>query len=305
MKFLKSLLKSLLTILLVLSFTIFAYAGSAVKLQDTNGRPQGLLIVDGKLINGSDSGLSLSKGDIPGHSVIHKFGAAPDFDEIDTFVDVWDGANDASPNLMTYIWSTSAIITQLTSSAVADTESIEIQGLNSNWELTIQTLTLNGRNIVNLTTPLIRVFRVKNVDSTDLTGTVYVHETGGVTDGVPDVLSRIKAMIAIGNNQTLMAIYTIPEGCTGYMRRLYADGANGTFNNLGQSIVKLFTRSYGGVFQIKYIGSINSTGTSHLLKEYPEPKVFAAKTDIIIKVSTSVTASSIAAGFDLVLEQNE
>ena len=43
-------------------------------------------------VTDAESGLAIAKGDVTGHTFIHKFGAAPDFDVADGFVTVWDGA---------------------------------------------------------------------------------------------------------------------------------------------------------------------------------------------------------------------
>src|SRR5210317_793686 len=49
------------------------------------------------------SGLAIAKGDVYGHSVVHKFGAAFDFDTGDNEVTVWDGAEDGTAwELMSY-----------------------------------------------------------------------------------------------------------------------------------------------------------------------------------------------------------
>jgi hypothetical protein len=292
-------MKRLLTLILGLClFVNPAFGSSAVKIFDTDGVPKGLNI---------DSKGNISSDSIPDGTnelIVNKFGAAPDFDTGDNFVDVWDGSNDAAPNLMQYTWSTSALITQLSSSSGSDTEPIEIQGLDASYNLVVQTITLTGQTIAELTTPLIRVFRLKNVGTANLVGTVYCHETGTVSSGVPTTLSKTKAMITIGNNQTLMAIYTIPAGYTGYLQEIYANGANGTFNNLGQSIIKLFARPFGQVFQIKHVGSINSAGTSSMRKQYKNGPTFSEKTDIIIRVDSTVDASAIAAGFDIKLVKN-
>ena len=51
-------------------------------------------------------GLEVAKGNIPGHSIVHKFGNAPDFDTSDGVVDVWDGASDGGSDLMSlYLFS--------------------------------------------------------------------------------------------------------------------------------------------------------------------------------------------------------
>jgi hypothetical protein len=253
----------------------------------------------------AEDNLAIAKGDVTGTSFIHKFGQAPDFDETDGSVTVWDGANNSDIAEMRYIYSTTAAIDSISSSDAGDTVDIEIQGLDSNYDLVTQTVTLNGQTRVALTTNLIRVFRMINVGSTDLVGYVYCYENTAITAGTPNDTSKIRAVINNVNNRTLMAIYTIPAGYTGYMRDWYSVTAGESKSS--QYIIRLKARPFGQVFQLKHITSISDTATSHLKNEYIGPEVFEEKTDIEMRVEATengVSEASIAAGFDIVLVAN-
>lgn len=253
-------------------------------------------------IANAENGLSISRGLVLGVNYLHKFGQAPDFDASDGYVDVWDGANDGGINQMLYQFSTTDDIDSLSSSNAGDTQDIKIYGLDSNFDEVVQTVTLNGQTTVLLTTDLIRVHRMINVDSTDNAGDIYCYVNGTTTGGVPDTAADVRAVIQVGNNQTLMAIYTIPNGKTGYLRSWYVAGSNSTFfTTSGISNNKLLVRPSGEVFQLKHISSLNSTGTSLDQHQYHEPEKLEAQTDIKIMVDSNVTGSSISAGFDLVL----
>ena len=91
-------------------------------------------------VTDAESGLAIAKNDVTGHTFIHKFGRAPDFDTGDGDVTVWDGANDALTNEMQYNYSTTAIIDSIASSDNGDTQAIEIQGLDADYALTLQTV---------------------------------------------------------------------------------------------------------------------------------------------------------------------
>jgi len=249
-----------------------------------------------------EDGLSIAKGDVVGHSFIHKFGAAPDFDVADGFVTVWDGAEDDTTwEQMQYNYSTSAIITSISSTDAGDTEPIEIQGLDANYDIVTQTATLDGQNVVTFSTALIRVFRLKNVGTTDLVGHVFCFETGLVAAGVPTA-STIRAMIQPGNNQTEMAVYTIPAGKTGYMRDWYASTAGAKRDS--QHTIRLIARPFGQVFQLKHKSNISVTGTSYIQHKYEEPEVFSAKTDIEMRMDTDTDIAGVSGGFDIVLVDN-
>jgi len=257
-------------------------------------------------ITARDMGIAVSSGAVEGMSVIHKFGKATDFDITDGFVTVWDGANDGytgTGTAMKYIYSATANISQLSSTSGSDTQVIEIQGLDANWNLVVQNVTLNGTTPVDMTiagTALIRVFRMKNMGTTPLAGTVHLSIAGAnLTAGEPDALNENRAIITIGHNQTLMSVYSVPAGCTAYMTDFHASlaGAKRTVT----SVFHLEARAFGGVFQTKHTGAVIDGGTSHLNFHYHIPEKFAAKTDIEIHANTDADVTAVSAGFDITL----
>jgi len=258
---------------------------------------------DGYLsISDQSSGLSIAIGNVTKTTFIHKFGAAPNFDTGDGVVAVWDGADDANIDQMVYQYSSTDDIDSISSSNAGDTQDIEILGLDVNFDVVTQTRTLSGQTRVALSTDLLRVFRMKNVGTTDNAGHVYCYVNGAITAGVPDTPADVRAVIQPGNNQTLMAIYTIPDGKTGYMRDWFA--ALGGASRSANYTIELRARPTGQVFQLKHLSAIAEEGSSTIKHDYVEPEVFAARTDIEMRVSIAtgaITAASIAAGFDLVL----
>jgi hypothetical protein len=147
----------------------------------------------------------------------------------------------------------------------------------------------------------IRVFRMRNVNSTNLAGHVFCFVESAVASGVPDPDS-IRAIIQPGNNQTEMAVYTIPAGKTGYMRSWFASTSGS--NRSSNYVMRLLARSFGGVFQLKHKTAIADNGTSAYHHIYEEPEVFQAKTDIEMKTTMTAngaTSANISAGFDIVL----
>lgn len=253
-------------------------------------------------VTDAESGLAIAKGDVTGTEFIHKFGEAPDFDTGDGFAHVWDGANDGGIyDVPSYTYSTTADIDSLVSNNAGDTMDIEVLGLDANYAVVTQTVTLTGQTRVALPTPLFRVFRMKNVGSTDVAGTVACYVDVAAPGGVVSTAANVRAIISDGNNQTLMALYTIPAGKTGYMRDWYASisRTRGTL-----STIKLFAKPEGQVFQLKHISSIDNAGTSYVQHQYVEPEVFAEKTDIQILANCSVNTTGVSAGFDIVLVDN-
>jgi hypothetical protein len=261
---------------------------------------------DGNLtISDNSSGLAIAEGNVTDKDFIHKFGFAPDFDTTDGEVTVWDGAEDGVAwEQMVYQYSTTADIDYLSSNG-SDYQPIQVDGLASDYSYTTQTITLQGTTPVSLTTNLIRVFRLINMGNVDLAGHVFCWVSGGGdTGGVPDVTTDIRAMIQPGNNQTEMAIFTVPVGEQGFMRDWFASAAGASRNS--NYIIKLYARPFGQVFQLKHRSAISDTGSSYIQHKYEEPEVFEAKTDIEMTVemtAAGATQAAISGGFDIVRKE--
>jgi hypothetical protein len=255
-----------------------------------------------------EDGLSIAKGDVTGTTFVHKFGQAPDFDYGDGEVAVWGGADDAGLNQMVYVWSTTAAIDTISSSNAGDTQDVKLQGLDANLELVEQTATLNGQAKVTLTTPLIRIFRGKNDNAVDFAGHIYAYEDTAISGGVPVDTTKVRMVIHEANNQTLLALYTVPIDKTAYMRDWYASTAGASKSS--QYIIRLWAREYDTgtsswkVWQLKHISSISDIGTSDKQHLYDDPEKFKGGVDLMMTAeatATGATGASISAGFDIVL----
>ena len=263
---------------------------------------------DGYLtISDNSNGLAIAKGEVTGHSSVQKFGNAPDFDQADGIITVWDGAEDgAAWELMDYTYSSIADIDSISSSDNADTVDITIQGLDSNWEEVEQTITLQGRTRVALSTSLIRVYRAYNNSSTNLAGHVVIYVNTALTNGVPTDKTKIRAIIDQVNQQTEMAVYTIPAGKTGYLTRGYASTAGASKSS--NYVIRFYARKFGKVFRLQNINAISDTSTGIVILDYFIPLKIEEKTDLEVRVeatASGATGCSVSAGFDLVLVDNQ
>ena len=235
----------------------------------------------------ADFYLNVSRGLVPGHSFVSKFGQNSDVGTA-AFEDVWDGGG-----IYTYPVDSTAPITHLYSTNAADTQNIEVQGLDINGDLIVQTKILTGTTVVSLDTPLWRVFRLKNIGTVDITGIVHASDSGK---------SVSYAQINDGNNQTLMALYTIPNGKTGYLLKGTANivGINRDYSIDG----KVSMRNFGSVFQLKNTYGLNTNGNSYFDHEYPIPLPIPGKTDIRVQVISSAAGGKINNTFDILLVDN-
>lgn len=245
---------------------------------------------------------NVAEGNVPGYSIYEKFGEAPVVTTSTDPADVWDGAGISGAEL--YTFSSSADIDSISSSNGSDTQDIWVEGLDANYNLVQQTVTLTGQTTATLGTPLMRVFRMVNVGSTDIVGVVYCYINGAtVSSGVPTVSTTIRAMINDGNNQTLMCIYTVPAGKTAFFWGGYVSISRGP----ASAAYCDFTwraRTVGSVFAVKSRISCQSAGRSSWDYTYKAPITLPEKTDILIRceeVSGTVGASG---GFTVVLKDN-
>lgn len=257
-------------------------------------------------VTDAESGLAIAKGEVVGSSDINKWGNAPDFDEGDGIVTVWDGAEDGSAwELMKYVYSTTADIDSISSSDATDTEEITIVGLDSSYNEVTQTKALQGQTRVALDTSLIRVYRAYNSNGTLFAGHVIVYVNTALTAGVPTDKTKIRVVIHPEEQQTEMALYTIPAGKTGYLLGGYASlsGANKTSNY----IISFKTKEFNKVFRTQQKVALSDSGSSFIPFTYPIPQKLTEKTDLEVTAemtATGGTGASISAGFSVILVDN-
>ncbi len=243
------------------------------------------------------TGLSVTMGKKAGYSVVDKFGENPDIDTGSAPEDIWEYGG-----LYPYdTWGT-APIQYISSSDALDTgQTVSVQGLDIDGNAVVQEITTTGQTIVTLTTPLWRVYRMVNEsdEGKDLIGTLYCHTDPTPTAGVPVGVS-VRATITNGNNQTLMALYTIPKGKVGFLYR--GEFGMSRSQTSGAARCAYFSRRVGKVFTIKKRVDIVNQGTSVYMDKRSFPDVIPALTDIKMSVE-SVTANNagVYGAFDIML----
>lgn len=219
-----------------------------------------------------------------------KFGYNPDL-ALTTLEDVWDFGG-------LYTYSTTADIDKISSSSTADNQDVLVFGLDANYDLTILEVTLNGQNKVSLGTSLIRLHRIKNVGSTDFAGAVYAYVDGTISGGIPTVATTIRGYVVDGNNQTLMLMYTIPNGYTGIIRgsSIFVGGRKSGFVT-----VKYWVRPFGSVFQVKDVIDLATTGTSAYQSLFDLPLGLKGKSDLKVNALGSTVNLTVGGTIDIYL----
>ena len=215
--------------------------------------------------------LQVARSQIAGHEFNFKFGFNPDVD--DALETIWTQGG-------LYSYLSAATILKVSSSSTADTaagtgaRTVEIFGLDGNYNEISETVTLNGQTAVNTTNSYLRINRgiVRSAGSGGQNAGVIYAGTGTVTAGVP---ANKYLSIAIGDNQTLMALWTVPAGYAAFL--LQTDVTVATTQNNKYCTAKLVARPYGEVFQVKD-AFVKSQSTTNQV--YTVPLVFEEKTDL-------------------------
>ena len=244
--------------------------------------------------------LQVARGQVAYHESVYKF-----------------GNNAAVANVTETIWQqgglysylSAASVLKVSSSSANDTSAgtgartVELFGLDGDYNEINEVVTLNGQTAVNSTQSYLRINRmiVRSAGSGGYNAGVIYAGTGTVTTGVP---ANIYATInGDGTNQTLMALWTVPAGYTGYLMQY--DVSNGTTSNT-PAVCKLtlVARPYGEVFQSKDVKSL-TTGM-HIENTLIVPVKFTEKTDIEVRaVSSSASVTfDISAAFEIIYIKN-
>jgi len=271
-----------------------------LKLTDENGTTFGVERVKNRQrVSTKEYFLEIVEGNIPDHNFIAKFGH--DATTTTSTIEVWDGS-------IAYPYATSEETLYLSSTVEADNQSYEIQGLDGDWNPQTAVVTAagpTGQDSVALPGTWIRVFRIKNVGSTDNAGTIYVSTDADTSDtaGVPATpATQTRAQVSVGFNQTLMAIWAVPRNNTAYLTSMYASSADPTPGGSPlRSDIGLWVRPFGGVFQIKKLFSIETGSTTQVFYDFPLR--IEAKSDVRITSISNATAK-VSAGFDAWYEKD-
>lgn len=222
------------------------------------------------------TGLAIAIGEFKDTAFINKFGYN---DTVGTsWETVWDGAN-----VYTYIATAGTAV--VTSDDTDDNGgTVTVYGLNSSYEEVNETLTIGG------SAGSVEFYRVhRAVMTTANTGDANV---GTVTVTVD---SKSAAIISPDIGQTLMCVYTVPTGKTGYLLQVDA----GTAKDLEHEI-RLVIKHNGGVWNTKTYHT--QRGGFNALK-FEIPISIPAEADVEIRAKGSAT-SSVSAGFEMILVDN-
>lgn len=218
--------------------------------------------------------LSISAGADDEVSYIHQFGFTDGIASSDTPVSI-------HPSHSLYPFLTSA--SQLTlASTLSDSNNVTVYGLDANYDMINEVVTLNGTTGVLTTQSFLRVHSI--VCDTTNTGTV----TAKV--GV-DTLAEIRP----NQLKSLMAVYTVPRGYTGFIM-----GVDASVNKGHDAVIDMYARASGD-FKIQFTSDVYQSAYSY---RPAIPIKLPQMTDIDFRVSGVENSNTrVACGFELVLDK--
>jgi len=227
--------------------------------------------------------LQVSRGLIAGHKRVFKFGYNGDID--DSEETIWDVGG-------LYAYPSSAVTMTATSSSGATDEDVEvtIQGVDASYNELSETVTLNSSGTATTTGSFLRVYRAFVSSGTASAGSITI-ANGGTT----------YAYISAADQQTLMALWTVPAGYTAYLFQV--DTTAFTVQNNKVATIRMLTRELNGVFRTQNKFDLFE-GSYHLDITCPQP--IPEKTDIEFRaIADSSNADlRVAASFDIIYIEN-
>lgn len=227
----------------------------------------------------------ISSNRISEHSFVHKFGAVPSM-SVSATGTVWD-IND---NI--YPWDALDPATNIhITNNIADAGlQVVIEGLDADFQPLSETITLTGVDTAGVEV-FCRINRAFVINGTN-TNNIDIH--AGAGNGT--IVARISATLG----QTLMAVYTIPAGYTGYLYNI-ALSIGGT----GDASAFLKIRDFGqNNFRVKHTFEVTGAG-GPMLYDFAFPLVITEKSDVDVRASVRSNNTRATSSFELLLVAND
>lgn len=227
-----------------------------------------------------DLNLNISRGLVKDATFVHVLGYNPDIDTGTDPETVWSYGG-------VYPWDTLATANTLylVSSNTQDTMDVIITGLDNNYNVITDTVTINGTTAVPSSKKFLRI-NDAHINSTVNKGNIlfrFANSSGTVVDE-----------ILTGYGQNTTGIYTIPAGKTGY---LYVGDAS---TNLNKEITIVFKmRLMNGSQRVAHVAEVSH---GYYRYEFPFPTPIPAKTDLeVFVINTLDNNTRVACNFDMLL----
>ena len=235
----------------------------------------------------------VSKGLVPKHSLIHKFGHNTDIDTSTDPETIWSaGGLYTFPSVDTVLKVVSNDADD-NGTGTTGAASIVVQGLDVNYDVISESIELNGQAAVESENRFIRVYRAfvnKAGSSQTNEGTITINNQDD---------SLTLAEIPAEHGQTQMCVYTIPRNYKGYVTSFSGSMAKATPDTtaiLAMSFIE------NGVKRIQQKISVSTDGSTSFIKHFQCPLPVNEKTDIIVNASeVSSNNTAVFSNFSVLL----
>lgn len=215
--------------------------------------------------------------------------------DVDGAEDIWNGGGDYT-GFPTGSAETVTIVSTDANDASGGTgaRTVKIFGLDSNWALAEETLTMNGLTLVTSSGTFRRVYKVEVITA----GSGNTN-AGALTVAHSTTTANIFSVVPAGYSLSQMAVYTIPAGYTGYLIGYESELLDNTTNT---GVLAFKIRKDGGPWLLERTRGLSTTYPSdHWNLAIPLP----AKTDIVTRcISVQNTNAKITATFKILLVAN-
>lgn len=237
--------------------------------------------------------LQVSRGQIPGHTSIQVFGYNADLDQ--TEESIWpDGGTIPHPSVASVLKVSSTSVSD-TASGGGGARSVFIEGLDGDYNVVSESVTLSGTTPVTTTNTYLYVNQlyVTSVGAAAANVGVINVGTGDVNAGIPAVLYDL---IAAGYNQRTTSHYCVPAGCTGFMTH----GIVTVGQASGSTSVTAFLKQHGpdGILRVGAVTTLNNGSVDY---NFEYPYMIPEKTCIGATAVGSANNNTATSFFNIVL----
>lgn len=277
------------------------YTIKVPELPNTNTPLQVVTFADknGNLLSsfGAAANIPIASGLVDGYSAIHKFGRNPNVGNVPETIWMHGGIYQylgVGSDSTVYAYSASSDDGAGNDGA----QTITVQGLDNNFNLIEETITVNG---AASTASFLRVYRAFVATAGVLTtndGNILISTAAAGAGTVLADIGVIGGGQTTGLGQTQLALYTIPAGKTGYLTTWNVGVA--PMNNA--VTVTLLARELDGGAPFRTRDIMDIVG-GYTTQNYSIPLRFPEKTDIEVR-GTGGNGSTISSSFDIVLVDN-